>query len=283
MQKIIVSAGRSLLFFAVWGVQMSLATLAIVRFGGEHFFQNIAWSIALESCGAVAALIALLILARFLDRRGLSTLGFARRLALPGLATGVFAGALIFCLPVGILLAHGDARWAPDFTHFSATALSAALLLVFVNVIDQELLVRSYVFQELWSKYSGAAAVTVSTLLFVALHAAPILHGSAGALAGANVALASIMLGLDYLRSGALWLPIGLHFGWNAVQGAVLGIPVTGHDLGVRWHLLHVSGSPLWTGGSMGVEGGLAGLAGPALGILLVLLLFRDRKSAGWR
>lgn len=153
-----------------------------------------------------------------------------------------------------------------------------ALLLVFVNVIDQELIVRSYIFQEIWKKYSGAAAVTVSTVVFVALHTGAILKGTAGLLAGANVALASVLLGLAYLRSKALWLPIGIHYGWDAFQGPVLGINVTGMDLGAHWHVFAVDGPALWTGGAMGVEGGLAGLAGPLLGIAVVLALYRSRK-----
>jgi membrane protease YdiL (CAAX protease family) len=113
--------------------------------------------------------------------------------------------------------------------------------------------------------------VIVSTIIFVALHAGMVIKGTAGLLAGADVAAASIMLGLAYLRTGALWLPIGIHFGWNAFQGPVLGVNVTGMDLGGHWHAFAVDGPALWTGGDMGVEGGLAGLAGPLLGILVVL------------
>ena len=56
------------------------------------------------------------------------------------------------------------------------------------------------------------------------------------------MARASIMLGIAYLRSGALWLPIGIHFGWNALQGPVLGISVTGMDLGHSWHAFAIDG-----------------------------------------
>ena len=42
-------------------------------------------------------------------------------------------------------------------------------------------------------------------------------------------------------------------------------------------------GYDLWTGGTMGIEGGLAGLAGPLVGIALVVFLFRRRQNEARR
>jgi uncharacterized protein len=275
LRKIGISAGKIVLFLLLWALLIAAGTLSVVHFGGEGFFKNMAWRVTAEALAMLAALVALLVMALLVDRRGTRTLGFPASGAATGLLGGALIGCAIFAVPVGILGALGHIQFAPDFTQFSWSALGLALLLVAVNVIDQELLVRSYIFQEAWRKYSGAAAVTLSTILFVALHTGAILNGTAGLLAGANVALASVLLGIAYLRSGALWLPIGIHFGWNAFQGPVLGIAVTGMDLGAHWHVFAVSGPMLWTGGAMGVEGGLAGLAGPLLGIAIVLAITR--------
>jgi hypothetical protein len=275
MRGIAVSVGKVALFLLIWAILLAGATLGIVALGGPNFFQNMGWRIALESGAMLAVLAAFLIMALAVDRRGAGTLGLPARGALGGITGGTAIGVAIFCVPLCILALLGDIYYAPDFSHFSYSALGLALFMVFVNVIDQELIVRSYLFQEVWRKYSGAAAVTVSTIVFVGLHAGAIMKGTAGLLAGANVALASILLGVAYLRTGALWLPIGIHYGWNAFQGPVLGINVTGMDLGAHWHVFAVDGPALWTGGAMGVEGGLAGLAGPLLGIAIVLMLFR--------
>jgi membrane protease YdiL (CAAX protease family) len=279
-RKIAISAGRILAFLALWAALLSAATFAVVQLGGPNFYQDMGWRTALEGLAMLATLVAFLVMALAVDRRGVGTLGFPPDRAFAGLIGGTLIGAAIFAVPLAILSAQGYIAVTPDFAHFTPGALAIALLLVFVNVIDQELIVRSYIFQEVWRKYSGTAAVTVSTVIFVALHAGAILKGTAGLLAGANVALASILLGLAYLRSRALWLPIGIHFGWNAFQGPVLGINVTGMDLGAHWHVFVVRGSDLWTGGTMGVEGGLAGLAGPLLGIAVVLALYRQPHAA---
>ena len=280
LRDIGISAAKILLFFALWGAGLAASTLTVVHLGGPRFFGNIEWRIAAEAGGTIAAFAALFIVAIFVDRRSAATLGFPTRGAVTGIVQGTLLGVAIFALPIGILAAMGYIHYAPDFAHFSMQALALALLLVFVNVIDQELIVRSYLFQEIWRKYSGTAAVVVSTIIFVGLHAGAISHGTAGVLAALNIALASILLGLAYLRSGALWLPIGIHFGWNGFQGPVLGINVTGTDLGTHWHAFAANGPALWTGGTMGVEGGLAGLAGPLLGIAIVLLLTGRRAAA---
>jgi len=275
LRRIAISTGKSLAFLGLWGALLTVATLSVVHLGGKNFYRDMGWRTALEGLAMLAALGALLVMALAVDKRGTATLGFPPRRALAGLIGGTLIGAAIFAVPLAILSAQGYIHVAPDLTHFSWSAFAIALFVVFVNVVDQELIVRSYIFQEVWRKYSGAAAVTVSSLLFVGLHTGAILKGTAGLLAGLDVTLASILLGLAYLRSGALWLPIGIHFGWNAFQGPVLGINVTGMDLGAHWHVFAVSGPDLWTGGSMGVEGGLAGLAGPLIGIAIVLALYQ--------
>jgi membrane protease YdiL (CAAX protease family) len=158
--------------------------------------------------------------------------------------------------------------------------LAIALVLCAFNVITQEALVRSYIFRELWTKHGAAIAIGVTTAIFVAMHAAALMQGTQGLIAGANILVASIMLGLAYVRTNALWLPIGIHLGWNALQGPVLGINVTGQEIGMGyWRVFEFPGDPLLTGGAMGVEGGLVGLVGPVIGLIAVALIWRVKPA----
>jgi hypothetical protein len=281
VRNIAVSAGKILLFFGLWGAGIAGALLAVLQFAGPHWFGSIWWRIAVEAGGATASLVALVLIARLIDRRGLDTIGLPPARAVRDLLAGTILGVTIFSIPLIILIMTGAAQFVPDYSRFSGATLGVGLLLVFVNVLDQEFLVRSYLFQEIWRSYSAMAAIVVSTIVFVAVHANPISKGLNGEIVGVNIMLASIVLGIAYLRSRALWLPIGIHFGWNGVQGPVLGINVTGADPGAGpWHAFAFHGAALWTGGSMGIEGGLAGLAGPLVGIVLVWLLYRRKVQA---
>jgi membrane protease YdiL (CAAX protease family) len=279
MRAIVISILKILGFFAIWAAGIGAAIFAILKYGGPAWDREVTLRFAAEAGGLAAVVAALFIMARLIDRRPASTLGLPLARAPGGIVLGTVIGAVLLALPVGILTAMGYARLASEFSGFDPALLGWLVAIALLNCAQQELLVRSYPFQEIWAKYSAAAAVIVTTVLFVALHAQAVTQGTNGLLAAANVALASIMLGIAYLRTGALWAPIGIHFGWNALQGPVLGIDVTGAKLGGDWHVFAFDGPALWTGGDMGLEGGLAGLAGPLLGIVIVMLLPRGQIS----
>ena len=71
---------------------------------------------------------------------------------------------------------------------------------------------------------------------------------------------AGIVLGLAYLRSGALWLPIGIHLAWNLFQDEILNLTAdSAHVIAA----LTTQQGPVWiVGTDYGVELGLAGIFG---------------------
>ena len=80
------------------------------------------------------------------------------------------------------------------------------------------------------------------------------MEGATLAWATLDTALGAILLGLAYLRSGSLALPIGIHFGWNWVQGSVLGFDVSGFGQ-AGWLSPELLGKPQWlSGGAFGPE-----------------------------
>lgn len=280
MKKIGTSVLKISGFVLLWAMLIGGVTMSVVSVGGDAWYESPSIRLAMEIGGALATFVAFATMAFLVDRRGWRTLGF-NPTRIGDVALGAVLGAVIFMTPIALLSAMGAARYAPDLTNFSFAALGVGLTVCLFNVITQELLVRSYIFQELWSKFGAVSALVTTTALFVALHAAPILQGGTqGLIAGLNILLASVLLGLAYLRSGALWAPIGIHLGWNGLQGPVLGINVTGTDIGLgQWRVFEFPGAPLLTGGELGVEGGLAGLLGPLIGIALVMLVLRPTAS----
>ncbi len=133
---------------------------------------------------------------------------------------------------------------------------SGAILLVMLvgAAANEELSFRGYPFQRLAEATGAIPAVAVFSALFGSVHLQNPDHSWFSTL---NTMLVGVTLAVAYLRTRSLWLPIGLHFSWNFVQGFVLGLPVSGIFLANPLLQAKVSG-PVWlTGGGYGPEGGV--------------------------
>src|SRR3546814_6374331 len=83
------------------------------------------------------------------------------------------------------------------------------------------------------------------------------LNPSFGWLGFINIVLAVVLMVLAFFRRGSIWLPVGLHMGWNFVQGTVLGFHVSGIEAETVFQL-QLQGSEWLSGGNFGLEGSLA-------------------------
>ena len=120
-------------------------------------------------------------------------------------------------------------------------------------VLHEELLFRGYPFQRLW-RWRPWVAIAIVSLLFATLHA---WNDAVTPLALVNIFLGGVLLSLAYARFERLWLPIGLHLGWNLMTGPVLGYEVSGYV--PEASLLRVTGGgpAVLTGGAFGIEGSI--------------------------
>ncbi len=87
---------------------------------------------------------------------------------------------------------------------------------------------------------------------------------------------AALLLGLCFVRTQSLALPVGLHMGWNWSLGA-LGINVSGVDAKGWWAPVQHDGMAWLTGGTYGLE------ASPVDLVVLfaaILAVWRWRKPA---
>lgn len=225
------------------------------------------------------AITSSVIIARWaLDRRSFTSLGLGWDWQA---AKDLLVGSLIPGLMMGLIaLLEWAVGWL-DFKGFawenqSLAAISLDLLLilgVFTLVgWQEELLSRGYWLQNLAQGLSPFWGVAISSGMFGLLHwANP--HASWAGMLG--VSTAGVFLAFGYLRTHRLWLPIGLHLGWNFFEGPVFGFPVSGlQDLP---HLIQqqVDGPVPWTGGAFGPEAGLVLLPALLLGAVLVYLYTR--------
>ena len=162
--------------------------------------------------------------------------------------------------------------------NLSVLASSASL---FAGVaVAEELLFRGFVFQRLISGLGMWPAQLITAAFFLLSHVNnPGMTGSTKVMAGINIFLASIMFGLAFVRTKSLAMPLGLHWMANWVQGAILGLAVSGSEQSGL--LKPVFGNaPVWlTGGQFGLEASLPGL----LCVLIILLMLYMRKPTSHR
>ena len=70
---------------------------------------------------------------------------------------------------------------------------------------------------------------------------------------------------------GDLWLPIGLHFGWNLALTLLEG-NLSGITMGVTGFVLRWKNATIWSGGLYGLEGS------PLTAVAVVVLFFVIRR-----
>jgi len=217
---------------------------------------------------SASALIATWGMMRWLEQRPLLAVGFVvERETAKELVLGFGGGAVL----VGAITV---VEWAAGAIEFQPSDPSGGSFLLFTTVVlfvaagTEELLFRGYPFQRLVEGTGSVVAVLLSASLFGLLHA-PNPHSTH--LSIANTMLAGVLLSLAYLKTNALWLPIGFHFSWNWTM-ALAGLPVSGLELfEMPWKVVP-SVERVWLhGGEYGPEGGLITSAALMLGVAFLL------------
>ena len=153
------------------------------------------------------------------------------------------------------------------------TVFSTALLFI-IAALAEESLFRGYPLQTLCRADLAWLAVLLTSVPFAVIH---LQNPNATAFSSINTGLAGIWLAAAYLRTRSLWFPLGVHWAWNWAQGSILGLPVSGiTNLAAHPVFRAYDHGPAWlTGGSYGLEGGVACTA--AL-VLSTLFIWRTRS-----
>jgi len=149
--------------------------------------------------------------------------------------------------------------------------LTSALIVFIVVGWQEELFSRGYQLQNLADGMNIVWGILFSSLFFSLLHVGNP-HSSTASILG--LFLAGLFLSYAFVRTRQLWLPIGLHIGWNFFEGPVFGFAVSG----LRTFRLiehEISGPEIITGGSFGPEAGLILFPALLLGIFLIELYYR--------
>jgi membrane protease YdiL (CAAX protease family) len=244
---------------------------------------------ALLSTGALSVWIA----GRFLDRRLFTDFGFHLNkqwwidLSF-GLALGIILISLIFITE----LAFGWVRVNEVFfvlnpEQFFFLPFSILLFLFICIGTSEELVSRGYLLKNLAEGFNikfigprGAIIIgwVLSSIVFGLFH---IDNNNATFLSTLNITVGGIFLGLGFVITRNLAIPIGLHISWNFFQANVFGFPVSGITIPsevVTVFTVTQTGPDIWTGGAFGPEGGLLCSFAFLLGIVITLIWLNYRR-----
>lgn len=245
-----------------------LVVVAVVAFAGSRAVAavhgNAFLTLILGTATAALALFAYRWIVGRTERREVTEL--ARAGAGRSFGRGTLLGAGLFAAVIANIAFLGGYEVAGRGSLGGAIALLGFMA---AAAVTEELMFRGIVFRIVEGRFGTWWALGLTGALFGLSH----LFNAHASLWGAiAIAIeAGGMLAAAYAATRSLWLPIGLHFGWNYAEGAIFGTQVSGTD--TPEGLLHgsMSGPALLTGGEFGPEGSLyAVLAGTVVTIVFL-------------
>ena len=130
--------------------------------------------------------------------------------------------------------------------------LMGEILVPFATAMIEELIFRAILFRLTEAMFGTTIAALLSSFLFSLAHL-----GNPGANGITTIILAldlSLLLAVAFAASRSLWLPIGLHMGWNFALGYVFGVANSG-SLDPHSAFRTTLAGPIWlSGGTFGLE-----------------------------
>ncbi|MGH9615967.1 MAG: lysostaphin resistance A-like protein [Acidobacteriaceae bacterium] len=157
------------------------------------------------------------------------------------------------------------------------TLLGVQILTLAAGALAGEIAFRGYPFQKLVEATGPFSAAILAAILFGLLRVET--PGSTPTAVWIS-AVAALLLSVAYLRTHALWLGWGLHFGWTASIAILFGQPLAGSRQASSVIHSYVDGPTWLTGSEFGPEGSLVALIVLWLGLYF---LARTTRQLAWK
>jgi uncharacterized protein len=265
---------RSLEGFVMRFVFQLVAVVAVAFLGGlaTTAAQDNVWLLLVA--GLVTSVVAMAVyywVVRKTEKRAVTEAD--PRTAASPLIRGVLLGAAVFAAVIGNIAINGGYR-----VHgLSDDPIAAVGLIGFMAaaVVTEELMFRGVLFRHVEKLTGTWLALLLSAVVFGAVH---LLNQNATLWGALCVAVAGGgMLTSAFIATRSLWLPIGLHFGWNYAQSAIFSTEVSGN--GLKQGLLDAesTGNAWISGGAFGPEASLSTLMAGVVVTAVFLVIARRR------
>jgi membrane protease YdiL (CAAX protease family) len=250
-----------------------LAVAAVALIGGQGIAAVDGEPWLTLAVGTVTAVLALLVygwVVRRTEHR--PAVEVATKSAAPGLGLGTLVGFAVFGLVILQLATNG---YYEINGRGSTTGAVGLVGFMAAAAVTEELLFRGVLFRVIEERTGTWIAMTLTAVLFGAYHLANPDATLWGAFAVAIEA--GGMLTAAYIATRNLWIPIGVHFGWNFAAAGIFSSVVSGNGANQGLLDTEASGPQLVTGGDFGPEGSVFSILFCVLATLAFLWLARRR------
>jgi membrane protease YdiL (CAAX protease family) len=268
---------RLLLFGITYGgIALLIGIPAILTVTGTHLddlqaalFQLLSGFMASDylwlmlSLEFATSIISVGIFRLLIERRDFSGLGWKLDGYTGEALTGFFLAPALLGIAAIVILLSGHLEWTDIIWQPSTLFISFGWMTLIA--FSEELVFRGYILGNLMEWIPNKwIALGISAALFAAYHAiTPGIH----TLAFANLFLAGMLLGVNYIFTKNLWFSLMLHAGWNFFEGPILGFRVSGTTFPSLFQA-EPNGDLFITGGDYGLGGSM-----PMTLLLLIALL----------
>ncbi|MGQ9454212.1 MAG: lysostaphin resistance A-like protein [Armatimonadota bacterium] len=216
---------------------------------------------------------------KYVDKQSVSKLGLVytgESLISISYGAAIALGCVSVAFLAGILMGYVEIRrskLAEDCVSHLPLFIGG-IIDFFAGSVFEEVIFRGYVFFLLYQSGGTHLAIIGSSVIFSVAHL--VKHPDTPILYALNAFIFGMIAATARHFTGALWLPIGLHCGWNVVSGPIFGLPVSGkaYERGVV--VSKISGPEWLTGGNHSLDAGFLGtvaLALAAVGLVAIIPL----------
>jgi len=252
-----------------------LSAVAAVAFAGGQLVAavqgNAFFSLVFGGAAAVAAVFVYAWVVRRTEHRTVDEV--ARAGAVRRLARGALIGVAMFAFVIVNIALLGGYH-----VHGIGSVTGAIALIGFMAAaaVTEELLFRGVLFRIVEERTGTWLALLLTGLVFGLMH---LFNPDASLWGAIAIAIeAGFMLAACYAAFRNLWVPIGLHFGWNFALGGIFSAVVSGNGESKGLLDATTSGPAALTGGDFGPEGSLYTVAA---GVVLTLVFMGLAKRRG--
>lgn len=283
----LLRAGWRILTFLVIFVVITAVLMFTVRtiLGGLRGGGNLQFTLL-----TITATAAVFVARKYLDKKTLMSLGLRwDKFAILDILSGILNSALVMAgvyfvmWSTNLIEFHGFTWWENEFSpgaSFQLSVIPVVILVVYkLSLVAwwEELVFRGYVLQNSIDGIGLKWSVALTSWVFGLGH---YFNPEATLLSSLLIALTALQLVYAYLKTGQLWLPMGLHLGWNFFQASIFGFAASGQ---VSPSLISQSPTgPEWlSGGQFGAEGSLLILPFTFLSFFIVHYWVRITRQPG--